>query len=196
MELGPLCLRAYLTNYVHMCWAFGQLLAVSVLRGTLNRADHWAYRIPFALQWMWPTILIPLIYFAPESPWWLVRRGRIQDAEGVVKRLTSPKHVHFDVAKNVALMVVTTEHERALEAGTSYWTCFKGINLRRTIIVMFIYCIQTLNGNPLRGYSTYFFQQAGMATTQSFNMTIVGFSVAIVGGFASVSHPRVGLVFS
>ena len=98
--------------------------------------------------------------------------------------------VGFDYEKQIALMVATTEHERAVNSSTTYLACFQGTNLRRTIIAIGVYCIQTFNGNPLRGYSTYFLQQAGMATTQSFNMTIVGFAVAIVGGFFSVSCVR------
>lgn len=177
-----------LRYYTDVSQAFGQILAVGVLRGLLKRTDEWAYRIPFAVQWVWPVLLIPFVYFAPESPWWLVRSGQVAEAKKVVKRLTSPRNVNFDVDKNVALMVVTTEHEIAIEAGTTYWHCFQGTNLRRTLIVMFVYCIQTLNGNPLRGFSTYFFQQAGLATTQAFNMTIIGFAVAIVGGIGSVSE--------
>jgi SP family general alpha glucoside:H+ symporter-like MFS transporter len=130
--------------------------------------------------------LIPLVYFAPESPWWLVRRGRLQEAKEVVKRLTSPKNLNFDIEKNITLMIVTTEHERSVNAETSYWACFDSTNLRRTVIVIGIYCIQTLNGNPLRSYSTYFLEQAGLPTVQAFNMTIAGFAVAIVGGFFSV----------
>lgn len=134
-------------------------------------------------------MLIPLIYLAPESPWWLVRRGRIEEAKSVLQRLTSKANVNFDVEKSVALMVVTTEHERSVSAETSYKACFTGINLRRTLIVIGIYCIQTLNGNSLRGYSTYFLTQAGLPTTQAFNMAIVGYAIAIVGGFFSVSIP-------
>ncbi|KAL7962911.1 general substrate transporter [Trichoderma compactum] len=172
LEISPLCLRAYLTNYVNFCWAFGQLIATGILRGVLPMTTHWAYRIPFAVQWVWPLILIPAIFFAPESPWWLVRKGRLQDARAVVKRLTSDNNVNFDIDKNVDLMVVTTEHERSINAETTYLACFQGTNLWRTLIVIGIYCIQTLNGNPLRGYSTYFYQQAGLPTAQAFNMTI------------------------
>ncbi|KIN03386.1 hypothetical protein OIDMADRAFT_118647 [Oidiodendron maius Zn] len=185
LEISPLCLRAYLTNYVNFCWAFGQIIATGILRGVLNLDNQWAYRIPFAVQWVWPVILIPLLYFAPESPWWLVRRGRLEEAREVVKRLTSSRNINFDVEKNIALMVVTTEYERTVNAETSYRACFQGTNLRRTVIVIGIYCIQTLNGNPLRGYSTYFLEQAGLPTIQAFNMTVAGFAVAIVGGFFS-----------
>ena len=126
---------------------------------------------------------------APESPWWLVRKDRLEDAKHALSRLTSDSNLEFDVNKHIALMVATTEHERAVNSSTSYWACFQGTNLRRTIIALGVYCIQTFNGNPLRGYSTYFLQQAGMATTMSFNMTLVGFAVAIVGGFFSVCFP-------
>ena len=104
----------------------------------------------------------------------------------MVQRLTSAKNINFDIDKNVTLMVITTEHERQVDERTSYRACFSGINLTRTMIVIGIYLIQILNGNPIRGYSTYFLQQAGLPTTQAFNMTIVGFAVAIVGGFFSV----------
>lgn len=129
---------------------------------------------------------MPAIYLAPESPWWLVRRGRLDQARRELQRLTSARNVHFDPEKNISLMLVTTEHERAVDAATSYWACFRGVNARRTVIAIGIYCIQTLSGNPLRAYSTYFLQQAGMPTTQAFNMAIIGYGVAIGGGFFSV----------
>lgn len=86
-------------------------------------------------------------------------------------------------------MVVTTEHERTLNAGTSYLACFKGGDLQRTLIAMGTYCAQTLSGNPLRAFSTYFLQQAGFPSDQAFNMTIINHSLALIGGFVSVSFP-------
>lgn len=64
-EVCPVALRAYLTTYVNLCWVIGQFLASAVLKGVATREDHWAYRIPYALQWMWPTPLIIGIFFAP-----------------------------------------------------------------------------------------------------------------------------------
>lgn len=84
-------------------------------------------------------------------------------------------------------MVYTTAHEREVEAGTSYLACFKGVNLRRTIIVMGVYTMQCLTGAPLRAYMTYFFKQAGLPTDQSFNMTIVALAVSVLGVLGAVS---------
>lgn len=42
-EVCPVVLRAYLTTYVNLMWGLGQLIAVAVLRGFLQRSDQWAY---------------------------------------------------------------------------------------------------------------------------------------------------------
>lgn len=65
-EVSPVALRAYVTSYVNLCWVIGGFISTGVLRGTVNRADQWAYRIPFALQWIWPVPIIVGVSFAPE----------------------------------------------------------------------------------------------------------------------------------
>ncbi|KAJ5898762.1 hypothetical protein N7495_003506 [Penicillium taxi] len=185
MEVSPMCLRPYLTTYINFCWAIGHLIGSGILRGSLSISGEWGFRVPFAIQWVWPVVLLPLIFFAPESPWWLVRKGRMEEAGNELKRLTSARNEGFDIQKNINLIAFTIEHERALSSETSYMACFKGTDLKRTLIGIGIYCIQTLSGNPLRGYSTYFMEEAGLASTMSFDMTIVNYSLALLGSFFS-----------
>lgn len=92
--------------------------------------------------------------FAPESPWWLVRHGREEEARAVVTRLTSPRNTSFDAGKAVALMVHTNALEKSISAGTSYLDCFKGIDRRRTEIACGAWMIQNLCGSAFMGYST------------------------------------------
>jgi SP family general alpha glucoside:H+ symporter-like MFS transporter len=68
-EVCPIALRGYLTTYDNCCWGLGQLIAIGVIRSMFTRTDEWAYRIPYALQWMWPVPLVIGVAFAPESPW-------------------------------------------------------------------------------------------------------------------------------
>ncbi len=68
-EVCPVALRGYLTTYVNMCWGWGQLIGIGVIKSMVGRTDQWAYRIPYALQWMWPPFLILGVFLAPESPW-------------------------------------------------------------------------------------------------------------------------------
>ena len=68
-EVCPVTLRPYLTTYVNLCWVIGQLIASGVLKGFVGRSDQWAYRVPFAIQWIWPVPIFIACVFAPESPW-------------------------------------------------------------------------------------------------------------------------------
>lgn len=70
-EVAPVKVRPYLTTYVNLCWVIGQLIAAGVLRGLLHGTSQWAYRIPFALQWVWPPLILIGVIFAPESPWYV-----------------------------------------------------------------------------------------------------------------------------
>ncbi|KAH8665537.1 general substrate transporter [Ilyonectria robusta] len=179
-DISPTALRPYLTSCYSLTWALGQLLNAVAFRGTLSLPSPWSYRVPFALQWFWPIIIIAGVYFAPESPWWLVRQNRLDEAEAAVARLTS-EDLDIEIKKLVSLMVFTTQHEKSIESGTSYLACFKGMNLRRTFIVMGVYIMQVLTGAPLRGFMTYFFKQAGLPTDQSFNMTIIALLLSVLG---------------
>jgi hypothetical protein len=69
-------------------------------------------------------------------------------------------------------MQTTNELEKALESGTGYMDCFKGIDLRRTEIVCVTWAIQNLCGSAFMGYSTYFYEQAGLSTLKSFDMSM------------------------
>jgi MFS transporter, SP family, general alpha glucoside:H+ symporter len=99
-----------------------------------------------------PPILIGVI-FAPESPWWLVRVGRYDDAAKVVQRLMSKKERQdADAVKNtISQMKLTNEHEKALSEGTSYWDCFKGIDLRRTEVACLTWAAQNMCGSAFMG---------------------------------------------
>jgi MFS family permease len=85
-EVTPVALRAYLTTYVNLCWVIGQLIASGILKGFLTNKSQWAYRIPFAIQWIWPIPIFLVCFFAPESPWWLVRKYAINTVNSINER--------------------------------------------------------------------------------------------------------------
>lgn len=160
---APTCyMRLTVSRYANACWVLGQLIASIVMRGMITNATTWSYRIPFALQWIFPIPIFFAVYFAPESPWWLIRQDRCMDAMKTLRRLrTKPatmSHDEFDKTLTGAMetMIQTNEREQQMQSGTSYKDCLKGVDRRRTEITCMVWIIQTLCGSTFMGFSTYF----------------------------------------
>lgn len=132
-----------------MCWVIGGLLSTGILRGLFSLDGQWGYRIPFALQWIWPIPIIVGTLLCPESPWWLVRKGRLAEAKDAIRKLTTPvEGVEFDIDAHVEMMVVTNQFEIETNAGSNYWHLFKGSDLRRTEISLMAFITQAFCGVP------------------------------------------------
>ncbi|KAH7306110.1 maltose permease MAL61 [Rhexocercosporidium sp. MPI-PUGE-AT-0058] len=178
-------LRPYLCTYINLCWIMGQMMAAGIICAMLFRPDEWAYRIPLALQWLFPIPVVFGVIFAPESPWWLVRKGRIEEAKKALLRLTTRGDPHFSVDDTISLIHDTNEHEKQISEGMSYLDCFKGVDLRRTEISCVTWLIQAMCGSVLQGYSTLFYKEAGLSERWAFNFTLIQFSLGVIGTFAS-----------
>ena len=86
---------------------------------------------PFAVQWVFPIPLAILLFFAPESPWWLVGKGRLEEAKRSIERLGV--QATSSSSEVLSMIVRTTEIERAATAGARWLDMFKGIDRRRTL---------------------------------------------------------------
>ncbi|KAF5875971.1 putative maltose permease protein [Botrytis fragariae] len=177
-----IALRGHLTSYVNLCFVMGQLIANGVIAGTSRLDNHWAYSAPFAIQWLWPLIILIGIPFAPESPWWLVRKDRLEDAEKSLDRLSS-KEINNKLV--LAMMIETDRLELEMETGTTYWDVFNKTNIRRTEIAIAVFVTQVFSGIYLVGYAAYFFQLAGLAGSKAFDMSVGFLAVGFVGTLLS-----------
>jgi len=131
---------------------------------------------------MWFPPLIIGVFLAPESPWWLVRKGRFEEAKKSLKRLTSAKaDSTFDANETVDMMKHTNELEKEMNEGVTYLDCFKGVNLRRTEIVCMLFVSQNLAGNTFSNYSTYFFEQAGLTGEMPYNFALGQYGLNVIG---------------
>ncbi|KAI0151718.1 general substrate transporter [Xylariaceae sp. FL1272] len=182
-EVLPLSLRGYLATYCNLCFAVGQIIANGVLKAFATNQTQWSYRIPFAIQWVWPLPLIALLSFAPESPWFLLKSGRREEAAQALRRLAdkSDDEIHATLAQ----MTHTIKLEQDMEAGTSYLDCLKGVDIRRTEIACLAWTGQVLPGLTLAYSATYFFISAGLSLDNAFNIGVGTNAISIVGTILS-----------
>jgi SP family general alpha glucoside:H+ symporter-like MFS transporter len=193
-EICPAAMRGYLTAWVSMCWGTGSFLATGVLRGSLNLPGDAGWRVPYGVQWVWIPPLLVVGFLAPESPWYLIRRDRVEEAERSLRRLAC-KDFYTDatMAQTIALMKHTNEMEKIEAKDASYKDCFRGTNLRRTGIVCMAWLIQMLNGQSMTQYAAILLRSIGMTATQAFNYNIGIQSVNIVAtGTAIVLMGKIG----
>ncbi|QHS73585.1 alpha-glucoside permease [Saccharomyces paradoxus] len=197
-EVCPLALRYYMTSYSNICWLFGQIFASGIMKNSqenLGDSDL-GYKLPFALQWIWPAPLIVGIFFAPESPWWLVRKNKIAEAKKSLNRILSGTAAEKEIQVDITLKQIemTIEKERLLASKSgSFFNCFKGVDGRRTRLACLTWVAQNSSGAVLLGYSTYFFERAGMATDKAFTFSLIQYCLGLAGTLCSwVISGRVG----
>ncbi len=117
------------------------------------------------------------------SPWWLIGKDRDDDA---LKQLRRLGHSEISAQNHLAIMKVTQKAAREESSGTTYLECFRGTNLRRTIITIMPLTIQAMSGVAyISSYGTYYFQLAGISTARSFQIACGAQALSIAGNIGA-----------
>lgn len=181
-EIAPLALRGVSTSGVNLGIAMGQLLSNSVTSGFGGRGDVWAFRAPFLFQLLFSAFLLVGSFLSPESPWYLVRAGKLDEAEATLQSLYGSE---VDAREKLIIIQRTVEDEGRLE-DPSYVSAFKGTNRVRTLISIGVFACQHAVGIIfILSFSTYFFQLAGLDTQQSLNLGVGVTACGVAGNICS-----------
>ncbi|KAF4570079.1 hypothetical protein EYR40_009065 [Pleurotus pulmonarius] len=164
-ECSPKWIRGAVVSMYQWAITIGLLLASVINNATQFRDNHSAYQIPIAIQFVWALILASGMSYLPESPRWLIKRGRDADAAQSLARLTSLSPSDPVVESELDEIRANLEAERAL-GESSYVDCFKMGNNKialRTLTGIFLQAWQQLTGiNFIFYYGTTFFQNSGI----------------------------------
>ncbi|KAK6453621.1 uncharacterized protein RJT20DRAFT_130983 [Scheffersomyces xylosifermentans] len=60
---------------------YGKYIATGVLQGLAGNTTKWSCTIPYPLQWLWVVPLFAFMALAPDSPWYLIRKGKYKDCK-------------------------------------------------------------------------------------------------------------------
>ncbi|THV80054.1 general substrate transporter [Aureobasidium pullulans] len=162
-EISPTQLKGLFINAYTFWFVLGQLFA-SVALNRLHISAPYDFRTPIYSQWAMIGVSAIIFVFLPETPWYLVSKGKLDQAKKVLTKMHGRKQ-GYDSQEQVDLMMSTIASERAAAEQNSElgpWAVFQGKNLLRFIIAAWPKITQQLVGlTVFNTYATYFFQKAG-----------------------------------
>lgn len=107
-----------------MCWqltlSISQIVAACINRGVADNETSFAWRFPTAFQLVFPAIVYVAVWFVPESPRWLVSKGRMDKAKRSLERVNADNKT-YDAEEdlNAMQMVIAQEAE---DIATGSWS--------------------------------------------------------------------------
>jgi sugar porter (SP) family MFS transporter len=135
-----------------------------VNNATSNRNDTGSYRIPIALQLAWSLILFAGVLVLPETPRYLIKKDKAEQAAISLSRLRRLPVDHEAIAVELAEVEASHRAEATIGQG-SYLDCFRAPILKRQLTGMGLQALQQLSGiNFIFYYGTKYFQNSGVSS--------------------------------
>lgn len=143
-ETAPKWIRGSIVGCYQWAITIGLLLAAIVLNATKNRQDTGSYRIPIAVQFAWAIILVVGMIILPETPRYLIKKGRHDLA---VKSLSRLRRLPADSpALMDELAEIEANHQYEMAIGTaSYKACFQKPIRKRLFTGMALQALQQVS---------------------------------------------------
>ena len=146
--------RAALTSTYNSLWYSGAIIAAWATFGTFKIQTSWAWRLPSVLQGVPSVLQVLFIWLAPESPRWLISKGRNEQA------LKTLAYYHADGDIDDALVryefeeiKAAIELDRAVAEQVGWKTLFATPgNRRRMRIILALAFFSQWSGNGLVSY--------------------------------------------
>ena len=112
----------------------GSILGSVVDNFTRVRLDKASYQIPLGCLYIVPTILTIVLFFVPESPRWLLHKGRDEQARKALETLRGDSVDRKYIELEWAEMVRGVEEERSLTRSVGVLDMFRGTSLTPDVI--------------------------------------------------------------
>ena len=202
-EISPAAMRGRLVSLNQFAIVVGILLAqianwriARPVPSTLTPDLIWhSWNVQYGWRWMFTAVALPAVIFIftslfiPESPRWLLTRGRISEAENVLRRIGGDAYADQEVTGIKQAIAAEAAMER------SSWSELLRPSIRRIVLVgIALAVLQQWTGiNTLFNYAAEVYRRAGYGANDIFlNIVITGAINLIFTVAAMMLVDRVG----
>ncbi|KAI0832893.1 hexose transporter [Trametes gibbosa] len=145
--------RARIGSLFNASWFIGAIVAAGVTLGTFQMPTNWGWRIPSLLQVIPSALQLIFIWFLPESPRWLLSKGRGEEAYAILAKYHAEGDLNSEFVKlEYAEIEMTLELEKEQAKG-SWRALVSAPGMRkRLLICSFLGLATQWSGNGLTSY--------------------------------------------
>ncbi|OQO08961.1 hypothetical protein B0A48_05851 [Cryoendolithus antarcticus] len=145
--------RATFTTIYNTTWYIGSFVAAWLTFGTNHINNDWCWRVPSLVQ-AFPSLLqLGFVWFVPESPRWLIAKGRMEKAHQVLAKVHANGNLEDEVVQ-IELQEIKDTIKLEQEFESNGWLELvktKG-NRHRLIILLSMGLFSQWSGNGIASY--------------------------------------------
>lgn len=145
-ELAPPRIRGVLVDVHTVLMMAGYAIACYVGLGFYFVQSPEAWRGPIAIQMALPMVTLCGIYWLPESPRYLLSKGRTEEAHEIVHSLHSNPHDPGDEFATREFYQMQKQHDIEEKLALSYWDIFivkPSMRKRALMTILLEFCFMT-----------------------------------------------------
>ncbi|KAJ5456500.1 hypothetical protein N7530_011774 [Penicillium desertorum] len=183
-ECAPVSLRGLMSGTYNAFLMVGGLAAALTVYLCRHIPSDWAWRVVVVAQIAIPAAGWVSLPFLPESPHWLVSRGRLDEAVVALRRL---RGLSFPAEAEVVALQQHLQRQRERLASATWTVCFTDpVNRRRTLICVGAQIFQQAQGiSFVANYQAVFLQKIGFK--EVLLMSVVVYVIGVVANFISMA---------
>jgi len=183
-EVAPARYRGRLVALYQLAIVMG-ILIVFIVNLLIQRAGNHEWNVSHGWRWMLASLAVPavvfglLLLFVPESPRWLVKRGRDDAALGILGRMNGAEAARAELAAISA----------SLQAKQGAWGELFGRACRKPLVIGAMLAIfqQFCGINSIMYYGPMIFKATGSSTDSAFVQTVTVGIINLVFTFVAIA---------
>ncbi|KAJ5899246.1 hypothetical protein N7495_003990 [Penicillium taxi] len=146
--------RQRLTGLYNAVWFCGSITAAAIAFSTLYVKNSWSWRVPCLMQILYPSLQLVALCVIPESPRWMVSKGRKEEARTMLIDYHADGDAdNLEVQEEFDQICCSISAEADLKSASG-WSAFKNSrgDLHRLAICIILGFMQEWTGNGVTSY--------------------------------------------